>query len=43
MFFTFLPRDAAIGGIGIALLSGIIAIGDAEIAIERGPVRGHDR
>lgn len=37
-----LPLGAAIGGIGGALLFGIIAIRDAEIAIERAPVRGHD-
>jgi hypothetical protein len=43
VFFTFMPLGAAIGGIGGALLFGIIAIRDAEIAIERQPVRGHDR
>ncbi len=43
VFFTFMPLGAAIGGIGGALLFGIIAIRDAEIAIEREPVRGHDR
>ena len=43
VFFTFMPLGAAIGGIGGALLFGIIAIRDAEIAIERRPVRGHDR
>ena len=42
VFFTFMPLGAAIGGIGVALLFGMIAIGDAEIAIEREPVRGHD-
>ena len=39
VFFTFMPLGAAIGGIGGALLFGIIAIRDAEIAIEREPVR----
>jgi hypothetical protein len=43
VFFTFMPLGAVIGGIGGALLFGIIAIRDAEIAIERGPLRGHDR
>ena len=40
VFFTFMPLGAAIGG---ALLFGIIAIRDAEIAIEREPVRRHER
>ncbi|WP_334504959.1 hypothetical protein [Bradyrhizobium sp. AZCC 1678] len=43
VFFTFMPLGAAIGGIGGALLFGIIAVRDAEIAIERQPLRGHDR
>ena len=43
MFFTFMPLGAAIGGIGCALLFGIIAIRDAEIAIEREPARHRDR
>jgi hypothetical protein len=34
-FFTFMPLGAAIGGLGGALLVGIIAVRDAEIAIER--------
>jgi hypothetical protein len=42
VFFTFMPLGAAIGGIGGALLFGIIAIRDAEIAIEPEPVRRHD-
>jgi hypothetical protein len=41
VFFTFMPLGAAIGGLGGALLFGVIAIRDAEIAIEREPVR-HD-
>jgi hypothetical protein len=40
VFFTFMPLGAAIGG---ALLVGIIAIRDVEIAIEHEPVRRHDR
>ena len=43
VFFTFMPLGAAIGGLGGALLFAVIAIRDAEIAIEREPVRGHDR
>ena len=43
VFFTFMPLGAAIGGVGGALLLGIIAIRDAEIAIERGPSRSNDR
>ena len=39
VFFTFMPLGAAIGGIAGALLFGVIAIRDAEIAIEREPVR----
>jgi hypothetical protein len=35
VFFTFMPLGAAIGGIGGALLFGVIAVRDAEIAIER--------
>jgi hypothetical protein len=35
VFFTFMPLGAAIGGLGGALLFGIIALRDAEIAIER--------
>ena len=37
VFFTFMPLGAAIGGLGGALLFGVIAIRDAEIAIEREP------
>jgi hypothetical protein len=43
IFFTFMPLGAVIGGIGGALMFGIIAIRDAEIAIEREPVRRHER
>jgi hypothetical protein len=37
VFFTFMPLGAVIGGLGGALLFGVIAIRDAEIAIEREP------
>jgi hypothetical protein len=42
VFFTFMPLGAAIGGIGGAALFGLLAIRDAEIAIEREPIRRHD-
>jgi hypothetical protein len=42
VFFTFMPLGAAIGGLGGALLFGVIAISDAEIAIEREPARPRD-
>jgi hypothetical protein len=37
VFFTFMPLGAAIGGLGGGLLFGVIAVRDAEIAIEREP------
>jgi hypothetical protein len=43
VFFTFMPLGAAIGGLGGALLFGVIAIGDAEIALEREPARRRER
>ena len=43
VFFTFMPLGAVVGGIGGALLFGIIAIRDAEIAIERRPAGNNDR
>jgi len=43
VFFTFMPLGAAIGGLGGALLFGVIAIRDAQIAIEREPGRSGDR
>jgi hypothetical protein len=43
VFFTFMPLGAAIGGIAGALLFAVIAIRDAEIAIERQPLRRNDR
>ena len=43
VFFTFMPLGAAIGGLGGALLFGVIAIRDAEIALEQQPARRRDR
>ena len=40
VFFTFMPIGAGIGGLCGALLFGVMAIRDAEIAIERDPARG---
>ena len=37
VFLTFMPVGAAVGGIAGALLFGMIAFRDAEIAIEREP------
>ena len=42
VFFTFMPLGAAIGGLGGALLFGVTAIRDAEIAIGKEPARRHD-
>jgi hypothetical protein len=42
VFFTFMPLGAAIGGLGGALLFGVIAARDSAIAIEREPARRHD-
>ena len=42
VFFTFMPLGAIIGGLGGALLFGVMAVRDNEIAIEREPAR-HDR
>jgi hypothetical protein len=43
VFFTFMPLGAAIGGLGGALLFGMIVIRDAQIAIEQQPARRRDR
>ena len=43
VFFTFMPLGAAIGGGAGALLFGVLAIRDADIAVERQPVRQLDR
>ena len=40
VFFTFMPLGAILGGIAGALMFGVIAIRDAEIAIEREPLGG---
>ena len=42
VFFTFMPLGALIGGLGGALAFGVMAIRDAEIAIEKEPARRHD-
>ena len=42
VFFIFMPLGAAIGGLGGALLFGVIAIRDAEIAIEKESARRND-
>jgi hypothetical protein len=43
VFFTFMPLGAMIGGLGGALLFGVIAIRDTEIAVNREPAGGADR
>jgi hypothetical protein len=43
VFFTFMPIGAIVGGLGGALLFGMLAFRDTEIAIERQPVRRSDR
>ena len=43
VFLTFMPIGAIVGGLGGALLFGMLAIRDTEIAIERQPVRRSDR
>ena len=43
VFFTFMPLGAVIGGLGGALLFGVIAIRDAAIAIEQEPARRRER
>jgi hypothetical protein len=42
VFFTFMPIGAGIGGLCGALLFAVMAIRDAEIAIERDPARRPD-
>jgi hypothetical protein len=42
VFFTFMPLGAVVGGLGGALAFGVMAIRDAEIAIEKEPARCHD-
>jgi hypothetical protein len=43
VFFTFMPVGALIGGVGGALLFGLLAVRDAAIAIEREPARRRDQ
>ena len=43
VFFTFMPLGAVLGGIGGALLFGVMAARDNQIAIEREPMRRSDR
>jgi hypothetical protein len=43
VFLTFMPIRAIVGGLGGALLFGILAFRDTEIAIEREPVRRRDQ
>jgi hypothetical protein len=43
VFFTFMPIGAIIGGLGGALLFGMLAFRDSEITIEREPVSGPER
>jgi hypothetical protein len=42
VFYTFMPLGAVIGGLGGALLFGLIAARDNQIAIEREPTHRHD-
>jgi hypothetical protein len=42
VFFTFMPIGAAIGALSGAILFGVIAARDVEIAIEREPASGRD-
>jgi hypothetical protein len=42
VFFTFMPLGAMIGGLGGALLFGLIAIRDTEIALTREPAGRSD-
>jgi hypothetical protein len=42
VFFTFMPLGAVIGGVGGALLFAVVAIRDAEIAVQRQPAGESD-
>jgi hypothetical protein len=42
VFFTFMPLGALIGGIGGALLFGVIAARDVQIALSREPAHRQD-
>lgn len=43
VFFTFMPLGAMFGWLGCALLFGLLAFRDSEIAIEREHARRQDR
>ncbi|UWU78105.1 hypothetical protein N2603_06495 [Bradyrhizobium huanghuaihaiense] len=43
VFFTFMPLGAAIGGIGGAVLFGLLALRDDTVAIDREPAVHGDR
>ena len=43
VFVSFMPLGSAIGAVGGALRFGKLAIRDAELAVERVPIHGHDR
>jgi hypothetical protein len=43
VFFTFMPLGAIIGGLGGALLFGVLAFRDNEIPIEQEQLRARDR
>lgn len=43
VFFTFMPIGAVVGGIGGAVLFGMLAFRDTEIAIEQDGVRHPER
>jgi len=43
VFFSFMPIGAIVGGLGGAMLFGMHAFRDTEIAIERQPVRRSER
>ncbi|HEY8338028.1 MAG TPA: hypothetical protein VIQ05_29905 [Tardiphaga sp.] len=43
VFFTFMPIGALTGAVSGAILFGVIAARDVEIAIERVPARDNDR
>lgn len=43
VFFTFMPIGTVVGGIGGAILFGMLAFRDTEIAIERDGVRHPER
>jgi hypothetical protein len=42
VFLTFMPGGAMIGGLGGALMFGVLAFRDNEIAIEHEPIQGQD-